>query len=89
VEIDIIQEGAGVKTLQGQTDGSGTVVVSFPPDSDGTYTATIKTEGRAEANVQFTVSGPDEPTDPPTEEPTDPPAEEPTDPPAEEPTDPP
>lgn len=89
VEIDIIQEGAVVESLEGQTDGSGTVVVSYTPDSDGTYAATIKAGGRAEANVPFTVSGPDEPTDPPTEEPTDPPTEDPTDPPSEDPTDPP
>lgn len=89
VDVDIIKEGAVVETLQGQTDGSGTVVVSFEPKSEGTYTATIKDGASTEANVPFTVSGPGKPTDPPTEEPTDPPTEEPTDPPTGEPTDPP
>ena len=79
VKIDVITPDAVITIFDGLADGSGTVVSTFEPEPGVEYSATIKADG-GEANVQFSVSAPEEPT-----EPTDPPeTEEPTDPPTSE-----
>ena len=73
VSVDVLQDGAVVENIPGNSGSDGTVSVEFTPEAGGRYTAVLKSE-TAEANVGFEVPAQEEePTEPPKDpDPTEP-----------------